>query len=337
MVQVRGNTFALSDFNIVLNTEDKKELRIRVWEKSGIYLIRNNVSNSCYVGLAKNIYKRITYGHIHDLLRNKHCFSNGEPDLLQRAWNSYGSRAFSYEILEYCDAEMLPIREMFWINYFECNNYKTGKGYNLTDGGNFPPPDGRGVKGKRIINNGVAQKAVYPTELDSYFSEGWKLGRLPKYNKELSETLLKKYAEERDKGIHRVVSEDARRKMSEAHYKPGYSGGVPKGFKHSEESKQRMSAWQLSRVNTSESNKKRSETMLAKNLKLTDEQKSKIIKSKERAVLQFSLEGVFIARYESGQKAASATGEDAGYISLSCNNKLKKYKNSIWRFENESK
>ena len=335
MVQVRSACFSLSDINIVCDKTLKQELTKLVWEKSGIYMIRNTVSGSCYVGLAKNIYKRITYGHIHDLIRNKHIFSDGQPDLLQKAWNKYGNNAFEYVILEYCPVENLPTRERFWISCLNCNATKSGKGYNLTDGGNFPPTDGRGSKGRKAINNGVIQKRVLLEDLEKYLQEGWILGELKKYSEARSAAQRKQNEERRAKGIKRMVSEETRKKQSEAHYKPGYKSRKKGEYVPSATTREKIGNKHRGIPKSEESNKKRSETMLSKNMHHSQEAKDKIIKSKEKAVLQYDLQGNFIARYESGKKGAEATGEDAGYISYCCKNKIKKYKNSIWRFENE--
>ena len=337
MVQFRGATFILSDVNIICNRELQSTVRKQCWEKSGIYRIYNNVSGNCYIGLAKNIYNRITYGHIHDLTRNIHGYSNGKPDLLQKAWNKYGSSAFSYEIMEYCPVDRLEEREIFWIDYFKCNNTRTGKGYNLTDGGNCPPTDGRGTRGKKLINNVTIQKCVFPEELEEHLECGWVMGQLQKYKDRQSATMKAVYEQERKLGILRTFSAETKQKMHDAHYRPGYKCRQKGEYTPSEETRKKIGNAHRGTTQTEESNKKRSETMLSKHLTHSPESIAKMIKKKEKAVVQFDLEGNFVARYDSAQKAAKSTGEHPTYISTCCNHKTTKYKNSIWRFENEKK
>jgi group I intron endonuclease len=77
---------------------------------SGVYVITNSQNGHQYIGSTKNFLTRF-YDHkkrlesgIH---RNKH---------LQNAWNKYGSKCFSFSIVECCDASKLIEREQFYIN-----------------------------------------------------------------------------------------------------------------------------------------------------------------------------------------------------------------------------
>ena len=55
----------------------------------------------------------------------------------------------------------------------------------------------------------------------------------------------------------------------------------------------------------------------------------------KRAVCQYSLDGCFIARYDSASEAGKILGIDPSSITKCCKNKLKYYKDSIWKYENE--
>ncbi len=81
--------------------------------KSGIYQIVNLVNNNIYIGSAVNLRNR-KYLHISMLKRNIH-----HSIILQRAYNKYGLKNFSFEILEYVDVKNLIIREQFYID--KCN------------------------------------------------------------------------------------------------------------------------------------------------------------------------------------------------------------------------
>lgn len=58
----------------------------------------------------------------------------------------------------------------------------------------------------------------------------------------------------------------------------------------------------------------------------------KIAESKNKPVMQLSMEGIIIGKYKSLTEASEKTGYNVNYISMCCNNKRDSYKNFIWRF-----
>jgi group I intron endonuclease len=90
---------------------------------SGIYQIRNVVTNKLYIGSATSIRQRV-YWHIRNLNNNKH-----HSILLQRSWNKHGHYSFEFKVLEECSIDLLEQREQFYLDWFEC--YKPDKGYNI--------------------------------------------------------------------------------------------------------------------------------------------------------------------------------------------------------------
>lgn len=93
----------------------------------GIYKIVNTVNNKVYVGQSVEIERRWKR-HKRELNDNKHG-----NDYLQRAWNKHDKKNFRFEIIEICKEEELNKREMFWIAYYNSNDYKYG--YNNDSGG----------------------------------------------------------------------------------------------------------------------------------------------------------------------------------------------------------
>lgn len=61
----------------------------------------------------------------------------------------------------------------------------------------------------------------------------------------------------------------------------------------------------------------------------------KIGSKRKKPVLQYGLDGSIINRFESVTTAAIATNSCKRYIIDCCNQKLRKYKNYIWKYENE--
>ena len=91
--------------------------------KSGIYQIQHVKSGKLYIGSAVNIEARWG-GHIRQLCRCVH-----HSVKLQRAWNKYGSDAFSFSVIEAVEEkENLLSREQFWIDFANA----TKSGYNMT-------------------------------------------------------------------------------------------------------------------------------------------------------------------------------------------------------------
>ena len=78
---------------------------------------------------------------------NRHCRHFGELNRnvhnnkhLQNAWNKYGEESFEFNVLEYCDVELLNEREKYWINHFKSTDSKYG--YNIR----IDPFTNRGLK-----------------------------------------------------------------------------------------------------------------------------------------------------------------------------------------------
>ena len=77
---------------------------------SGIYRIKNIITNDCYVGSSVNIERRWKQHH-RRLKKNTH-----DNQYMQNAYNKYGTDAFKYEILEICPAELILEREQERLN-----------------------------------------------------------------------------------------------------------------------------------------------------------------------------------------------------------------------------
>lgn len=95
--------------------------------KCGIYIIKNNINNLCYVGQSVDIRCRWT-AHKQSAKNEKNPSHNTKIHL---AMYQLGIENFYYEILEECDYEKLDEREKYWIQYYDSYN----NGYNMTLGG----------------------------------------------------------------------------------------------------------------------------------------------------------------------------------------------------------
>lgn len=91
--------------------------------RAGIYLIVNKAKGKVQVGSSSSLSRRKVV-HWGQLRKGSH--SNPH---LQRAWNSDGEGAFTYEIVQYCDEEDLLYWEDWWMGLLQSRDPR--KGYNL--------------------------------------------------------------------------------------------------------------------------------------------------------------------------------------------------------------
>lgn len=77
---------------------------------SGVYQVVSTRSNKRYIGSSTNIEKRFRI-HIQQLKSDKH-----HSLLLQEAYRIFGEDAFTVEVLEECDKDLLRIKEQEWLD-----------------------------------------------------------------------------------------------------------------------------------------------------------------------------------------------------------------------------
>lgn len=99
----------------------------------GIYKITNVINGHSYIGLSKNIEKRIRE-HISHGINGKR--KDDINKALYNAFKKYGIENFVFDILEECEENKLKEREIYWISYY--NTYLDKSHYNLTPGGDMP-------------------------------------------------------------------------------------------------------------------------------------------------------------------------------------------------------
>jgi group I intron endonuclease len=93
-------------------------------KKSGVYKITNEANGKFYVGSSKDIEQRFTE-HKMMLKNNKHV-----NIILQRSWNKYTEKSFSFTILEECPPENCALREQHYLDTlqpFKSIGYNIGK------------------------------------------------------------------------------------------------------------------------------------------------------------------------------------------------------------------
>lgn len=91
----------------------------------GIYRITNTVNGKSYIGLSRHCLYR--FGQ-HKRALNRGTHSNCH---LQAAWDVYGEDSFDFIIIEETTSDVLPLREIYWIDYYD--SFRNG--YNRSLGG----------------------------------------------------------------------------------------------------------------------------------------------------------------------------------------------------------
>lgn len=92
--------------------------------KTGIYIIKNNVSNKVYIGSAFHLSNRCSI-HKHSLIKNKHHSKH-----LQNFYNKHPEAIFYFEVLEIVqNREDLKEREQYYLDLFK--SYDGINGFNI--------------------------------------------------------------------------------------------------------------------------------------------------------------------------------------------------------------
>lgn len=96
--------------------------------KGKIYKITNKLNGKIYIGQTlKSLEERF----------QKHCWKTTEKDkyhmnmAIKKAIRKYGKENFTIELIEEVNQELLDVREIYWISFYDSYN----KGYNCTLGG----------------------------------------------------------------------------------------------------------------------------------------------------------------------------------------------------------
>ena len=83
---------------------------------NGVYRIRNLINNQCYIGSVawRGGFSQRWYRHQRELKKQEHHSLK-----LQNAWNKYGSDAFVFEILLYCEPKDCLIYEQIALDHYQ--------------------------------------------------------------------------------------------------------------------------------------------------------------------------------------------------------------------------
>lgn len=329
-------------FNIYSNVEDSFiliEQNSKFYDLPGIYMIKNIITEDVYIGQSNSVGYRLT-SHRSALRSNKHMYQNNNFDLLQKSWNKYGESNFKCYLVEVCDLGKLDEREVYWIKYFNCNRRKSGKGFNLTDGGNRPPL-GTFNKGRVHITNGEITKSVKPEQLNYYFSLGFVRGisnSKESAKKRWETRVLNGNTESGMKG--KKHSEEWRRRQSECiKGRKKIFLGLQEKYIPAEDLQEFLDlGWKVGVSPYREQPNRDKFYYHNKGKHMSEELKRKLIESKEKPIVQYDSHGNFLGEYKSIKHASEELNIPYRYLWKAVRNKkrsLKRY-NCIFMYKTES-
>ena len=161
-----------------------------------IYLTTNLINNKKYIGQHKSDQFDPTY------------FGSGK--ILQQALKLEGIENFKCEILCECNSyEELNEAEAYYIALYDAVH--SSDFYNLVPGG-----FGRSISGVIYITNDIQNKKIFPEDLETYLSNGWRIGG-PKPSPETVEKRRLSNIGKKHKGSENISNSLRGRKLSEEH------------------------------------------------------------------------------------------------------------------------
>lgn len=286
--------------------------------KGGVYSIVNKIDNKMYIGCTNN-FKVRKYSHFLALKNNKHSNTH-----LQAAYNKYGKENFIFEVIEYCDEEFMYSQENYWCNMLDAHN--SSRGYNKLKTGLHTTYKMHEVnkknfvsKEKIILKCNIEGKPLKEyTNSEDLKKEGFSAYQVSgcvkkKENFNTHKNFTWIYKDEYDKNFkgletikrgkkRKVVSEEARKNMSEAQkkiYDPNKTHKL-----------------------NNEDNKKAQEARRRKNLE------------KENPIIQFDINGNFLKEYKN-ISYVRLEGYACNGVGNSLNGRVITYKGYIWRYKKE--
>lgn len=234
---------------------------------SGVYCIKNTVTGKRYIGSSKDIRYRLRK-HRAVLRRGDH-----HSDHLQRSWNKHGPKAFEFRIIAHYDRCDLEAAEQFWIDWFE--SWKREKGYNIRQHVSMLLPPSAETRAKMS----AAKKGYKPTDA-------------ARINMSLAQR-------------GRVATPETRRKVSLARlndspamHRKRADARMAKGWKHTDDSRKKMSESQKRRVITPEAKREAARKISASHKALQRHGEKapahKLTESQVREVVQLRASGMLM-------------------------------------------
>ena len=264
-------------------------------KKSGIYMW-TSPSGKSYIGQSVDLQTRK-----YAFLRFGDIYGGQKINCARKKYNH--KSLWNYTILEYCGIDDLDEREEYYISLYNTIN----NGYNCESGGNE----------NKIISDESKQKMSEAMKGEN--NPMWGKHFTKEQKRKISESRKGKCCGEKNPMWGRHLTEEQKRKISEG----------MKGEKHP--------MW--GRHLTEEQKRKISEAMKGEKHPMygkhrDDETIDKIRLRHNKAVVQYTKEGEFVAEYESALIAKEKTGINNSHIGDCCLGKRKSAGGFKWTYKN---
>ena len=192
-----------------------------------IYKTTNLINGMIYIGQHKAINFSKKY--------------KGSGKLIIEAFHKYGKENFTVELLEWCETkEELDEKERYWVSYFGLPNFEIG--YNILKGGQDKSFEGctHSEETKLIMSQKKLGIKLSPKTC-SKISKNKTGAKYPKTHSEnVSKGLKEKYAKDKENGIQIIRK--------------------PKGYKNSDETKEKMRQAHIGKTASQETRQKMSQS-----------------------------------------------------------------------------
>ena len=277
----------------------------------GIYKIQNLINGKIYIGQSIDIQYRFN-NHKSESFNPK---SNAYDTAIHRAIRKYGIENFSFEVVEECEQEKLREQEIYWIDYYD----SFGNGYNLTSGG-------EGVQTTNI-------KQVWKLWDDGLSVK--EIATIVDCQQHTVIRILESYDQYNKVESYRRGRENAKQKMYKPVLQYDKKGNFIKKYNSSIEAEDQTGIDANDIRNAVVGNQKSAGgyQWTSEDADPPGEYNAKSMNDK-KPVLQFDLDGNFIAEYESLNEAAKAVGlKNVNSISRCCNGKQYTAAGYYWRWK----
>ena len=265
----------------------------------GIYKIENIINGKIYIGQSLDISTRITQ-HKSDLAHNRHPNHH-----LQNSYNKYGKDSFVFTILELCSASQLNKKEKYWIEHYGGKNCQCN--YNEKDGGRINVHLSEEAR-KRCGTKNKGKHRSKETEFKKGQHRGceFQKGHLPHnikevYKYDLKGVFLQKYSSIKEAALSNGISSSLITMCCKKQVTVG--GGFQWRYKND---------IPLMEIKLNKANRK---------------------KSIGKTIYQFTIDGIFIKKFNSIAEAAKEIKKSASSISACLSKKNHTCGGFQWRYE----
>lgn len=246
------------------------------WD-TGVYTIENLVTGKLYVGSTCRSFTERWSEHVKGLDNDSHCNKH-----LQSSWNKYGRSVFKFTILESCDIEVAVSCEQYWMNLLRPDYNKrvvasSNYGYRMS------------MEQRKLLKS----REEFEVYKDDILVGTWTNGSLCSdelgiLQSKVSGCLSGKFSHTKGYKFKYVGGEFLYKKKHQ-------TGGRPKGYSHSEETKRKISKSQKGKTIPKEQRESISSKLrhlydtgqkVARGYKWTEEQRLQKARSKTVGLLQ---------------------------------------------------